>query len=166
MKELLVFILLFVSTQSSCAGFLYDAFIDSLNSDSELLQLDQVYGYYDESKFVDSFISAVPLVQYYKTELLKASVPAYYSIIPIIESRNIRGSISYAGAGGVWQLMPSCIDPAVSAQFKLLKHMPRQGFSFSALGEGAGGYRSRSNPRSRDWRAAGSRTGSGARIAP
>ncbi|WP_445768941.1 transglycosylase SLT domain-containing protein [Rheinheimera sp.] len=107
MKELLVFILLFVSAQSSCAGFLYDAFIDSLNSDSELLQLDQVYGYYDESKFVDSFISAVPLVQYYKTELLKASVPAYYSIIPIIESRNIRGSISSAGAGGVWQLMPS-----------------------------------------------------------
>ena len=61
---------------------------------------------------------------------------------------------------------PVCIDPAVSAQVKLLKHMPRQGFSFSALGEGAGGYRSRSNPRSRDWRAAGSRTGSGARIAP
>ena len=39
-----------------------------------------------------------------------------------------------------------CIDPAVSAQVKLLKHMPRQGSSFSAPDEGAGGYRSRSNP--------------------
>ena len=39
----------------------------------------------------------------------------------------------------------SCIDPAESAQIKLLKHKPQQGSSCSAPGEGAGGYRSRSN---------------------
>jgi len=40
-----------------------------------------------------------------------------------------------------------CIDLAESAQIKLLKHKPQQGSSCSAPGEGAGGYRSRSNPR-------------------
>jgi len=40
----------------------------------------------------------------------------------------------------------ACIDPAVSAQVKLLKHKPRQGFSCSAPGEGACGYKNRSNP--------------------
>ena len=58
----------------------------------------------------------------------------------------------------------TCIDPAVSAQVKLLKHTPRQGCSFSALDEGAGSYRSRSNPLSPDWRAVGSRTGGDERI--
>lgn len=42
--------------------------------------------------------------------------------------------------------------------------MPRQGSSFSAPGEGAGGYKSRSSPQSRDWRAAGLRTGGDERI--
>ena len=40
-----------------------------------------------------------------------------------------------------------CIDPAVSAQVKLLKHKPQRGSSCSAPGEGAGGCRSRSSLR-------------------
>ena len=40
-----------------------------------------------------------------------------------------------------------CIDPALSAQLKLLRRMPRQGFACSAPDEGAGGCRNRSNPR-------------------
>ena len=40
-----------------------------------------------------------------------------------------------------------CIDPAETAQVKLLKHTLRQGFAFSAPDVGAGGYRSRSNHR-------------------
>jgi putative transposase len=52
------------------------------------------------------------------------------------------------------RLKKMCIDPALSAQIKLLKHKPRQGSSCSAPDEGAGGYRSRSNPRSHGWRAA------------
>lgn len=57
-----------------------------------------------------------------------------------------------------------CIDPAVSAQVRLLKHKPQPGSSWRAPGEGAGGCRSRSSLRSRGWRVGGSRTGGGARI--
>jgi hypothetical protein len=38
-----------------------------------------------------------------------------------------------------------CNDPADSAQVKLLKHKPQLGFSCSAPGEGAGGYKSQSS---------------------
>lgn len=57
-----------------------------------------------------------------------------------------------------------CIDPAVSAQVRLLKHKPQRESSCPAPDEGAGGYKSRSNLRSHDWRAAVSRSGGGARI--
>ena len=57
-----------------------------------------------------------------------------------------------------------CIDPAVSAQVRLLKHKPQRGSSCPAPDEGAGGYKSRSNLRSHDWRAAVSRSGGGVRI--
>ena len=59
-----------------------------------------------------------------------------------------------------------CIDPAVSAQVKLLRRRPRQGSSCSTPGAGAGGCRSRSNLRSHGWRAARSRTGDDGRIDP
>ena len=58
----------------------------------------------------------------------------------------------------------ACIDPAVSAQVRLLKHKPQRGSSCPAPDEGAGGYKSRSNLRSHDWRAAVSRSGGGVRI--
>lgn len=58
----------------------------------------------------------------------------------------------------------ACIDPAASAQVRLLKHKPQRGSSCPAPDEGAGGYKSRSNLRSHDWRAAVSRSGGGARI--
>lgn len=61
-------------------------------------------------------------------------------------------------------LTHGCIDPAVSAQIRLLKHKPQRGFSWPAPGEGAGGCKSRSSLRSRGWRVAGFRTGGGARI--
>jgi hypothetical protein len=59
---------------------------------------------------------------------------------------------------------PSCIDPAVSAQVRLLKHKPQQGSSCRGPGEGVPRCKSGSNPRSHGWRAAGFRTGGGARI--
>lgn len=40
-----------------------------------------------------------------------------------------------------------CIDPAVSAQARLLKHKPQQGFAYRGLGEAAGGYKSQSSHR-------------------
>ena len=39
-----------------------------------------------------------------------------------------------------------CIDPAVSAQVRLLKHKPQRGSSCPAPDEGAGGYKSRIRP--------------------
>ncbi len=59
-----------------------------------------------------------------------------------------------------------CIDPAVFAQVRLLKHKPQRGSSCPAPGAGAGGCKSRSNPRSRGWHAAGSRTCGGEHIGP
>ena len=61
-------------------------------------------------------------------------------------------------------LILKCIDPAVSAQVRLLKHKPQRGSSCPAPDEGAGGYKNRSNVRSHDWRAAVSRSGGGVRI--
>ena len=60
-----------------------------------------------------------------------------------------------------WKAAPTrfCIYPAVSAQVRLLKHKPQRGSSCPAPDEGAGGYKSRSNLRSHDWRAAVSRSG-------
>jgi hypothetical protein len=38
-----------------------------------------------------------------------------------------------------------CIDPAETAQVRLLKHKLRQGFSFPTLGEGAGDCKNQSS---------------------
>jgi hypothetical protein len=40
------------------------------------------------------------------------------------------------------RIAPLCNDPAESAQFKPLMHMPERAFSWQALGEGACGCRS------------------------
>lgn len=53
----------------------------------------------------------------------------------------------------------ACIDPAVSAQVRLLKHKSQRGSSCPAPGEGADGCRSQSSLQSRGWRAVGSRIG-------
>jgi PAS domain S-box-containing protein len=62
------------------------------------------------------------------------------------------------------QLAVVCIDPSESAQVRLLKHKPQRGSSCSTPGEGVGGCTNRSNLQSRGWRAAGFRSGGGARI--
>ena len=59
-----------------------------------------------------------------------------------------------------------CIDPALSAQIRLLKHKPQRGSSYPAPDVGAGGCKSGSSRQSHDWRVAASRTGGGARIGP
>ena len=60
----------------------------------------------------------------------------------------------------------SCIDPALSAQIRLLKHKPQRGSSCPAPGGGAGSCKSGSSRQSHGWRVAASRTGDGARIDP
>ena len=57
-----------------------------------------------------------------------------------------------------------CIDPAVSAQARLLKHKPQQAFAYPGPGGAAGGYKSQSSRQSRGWRVAGIQIGGGARI--
>ena len=59
-----------------------------------------------------------------------------------------------------------CIDPALSAQIRLLKHKPQRGSSYPAPDVGAGGCKSGSSRQSHDWRVVASRTGGGARIGP
>jgi hypothetical protein len=59
---------------------------------------------------------------------------------------------------------PTCIDPAVSAQVRLLKHKPQRGSSCSTPGEGVGGCTNRSSPQSRGWHAARFQIGGGVRI--
>jgi len=49
---------------------------------------------------------AAPLTQYYRSELRRHGLPAYYAIIPHIESRNNPLAVSPRGAVGVWQIMP------------------------------------------------------------
>lgn len=58
-----------------------------------------------------------------------------------------------------------CNDPAVSAQVRPLKHMPRRVSSCPAPGVGAGSCRTGSSPRSRASRVVGFRTGAGGRTA-
>ena len=60
----------------------------------------------------------------------------------------------------------ACIDPALSAQIRLLKHKPQRGSSYPAPDVGAGGCKSGSSRQSHDWRVVASRTGGGARIGP
>ena len=62
--------------------------------------------------------------------------------------------------------MPHCIDPALSAQIRLLKHKPQRGSSCPAPDVGAGGCKNGSSRQSHGWRVAASRTGDGARIDP
>ena len=59
-----------------------------------------------------------------------------------------------------------CIDPALSAQIRLLKHKPQRGSSCPAPDVDAGGCKSGSSRQSHDWRVVASRTGGGARIGP
>ena len=77
------------------------------------------------------------------------------------ESTGFRLPTGRAHAAGAVSL---CIEPAVSAQVRLLKHKPQRGFSCRAPGEGAGGCKSRSSRRSCGWRAAGPQNGGDARI--
>jgi hypothetical protein len=51
--------------------------------------------------------SGIPLLQYYVEALASENLPAYYSVIPLLESRNSPLAESPAGAKGLWQLMPS-----------------------------------------------------------
>ncbi len=57
-----------------------------------------------------------------------------------------------------------CIDPALSAQIRLLKHKPQRGSSCPAPDVDAGSCKSGSSRQSHGWRVAASRTGGGARI--
>ena len=61
---------------------------------------------------------------------------------------------------------PVCIDPALSAQIKLLKHKPQRGSSCPAPDVDAGSCKSGSSRQSHGWRVVASRTGGGARIGP
>ena len=83
-----------------------DAISNSIKSESKLLSNIENLAENDHQKITQSLVSALPLVQYYKQILTELSVPAYFAIIPIIESRNQRQAISSAGAVGVWQFMP------------------------------------------------------------
>ena len=58
----------------------------------------------------------------------------------------------------------ACIDPALSAQIRLLKHKPQRGSSCPAPDVDAGSCKSGSSRQSHGWRVAASRTGGGARI--
>jgi hypothetical protein len=51
--------------------------------------------------------SGIPLLQYYVDALASENLPAYYAVIPLLESRNSPLAESPAGAKGLWQLMPS-----------------------------------------------------------
>lgn len=64
------------------------------------------------------------------------------------------------------QVSHECNDPAVPAQVRPLKHMPRRVSSCRAPGAGAGGCKTRSSRRSPASRAAGFRSGGGVRTAP
>ena len=57
-----------------------------------------------------------------------------------------------------------CIDPALSAQLKPLKHKLQQAFSSPVPGEGAGDCKSESSRQAHDWHAANSQSGGGVRI--
>lgn len=60
--------------------------------------------------------------------------------------------------------MPACIDPALSAQLKPLKHTLEQAFSSPVPGEGAGDCKSESSRQAHDWHVANSQSGGGVRI--
>lgn len=73
------------------------------NSIGSLRQFGQIYG---SNQYLSMVESAIPLLQFYSRELEANGIPAYYSLIPIVESRNRPDAISPKGASGVWQLMP------------------------------------------------------------
>ena len=99
------FFLVFFS-QQVFSTTLVEAISNSIKSESKLISNFEVLESHDHQKITQSLISAFPLVQFYKQALNELSVPAYFAIIPIIESRNQRQAISSAGAVGVWQFMP------------------------------------------------------------
>ena len=59
-----------------------------------------------------------------------------------------------------------CIDPAETAQVRLLMRRPQQVFSCPAPGVGAGGCKSQSSHQGPGWRVAGSQRGGDARTGP
>ena len=62
--------------------------------------------------------------------------------------------------------MNQCIDPAVSAQVRQLKHKHQRGFAYPGLGEATGGCKSQSSHQWLGWRVAGSQSAGDACIAP
>ena len=69
------------------------------------------------------------------------------------------GNVWEAAELGALKANPHCIDPAVFAQVRLLRHKPQRGSSCPTPDEGAGGCKNRSNLRSHGRRVAQSRTG-------
>ena len=61
---------------------------------------------------------------------------------PVYSQRDALPSILRIRAGLLQEPVGSCIDPAVSAQVRLLKHKPQRGSSCPAPGVGAGGCKS------------------------
>lgn len=98
------FFLLF--SQSALSFSLIEVLSNSIKNDSKVSNFIEVVDINEKKIIESSLVSAFPLVQYYKSVLSELSLPAYFSIIPIIESRNRRLATSSAGAVGVWQLMP------------------------------------------------------------
>jgi transposase len=63
------------------------------------------------------------------------------AVMSLIQSARMSGHDPYAYLKDVL----TCIDPAVSAQVRLLKHKPQQGCAYPGPGGAAGGYRNQSS---------------------
>lgn len=106
MKSFFAALLLLFFSQWAYSTSLIDTLSNSIKFETKIVSSLVVLDANEKQKITRSLVSALPLVQFYKNALVDFSVPAYFAIIPIIESRNQRQAISVAGAVGVWQFMP------------------------------------------------------------
>jgi hypothetical protein len=104
--KICIFCFFLFFSQTALSFSLIEVLSNSIKNDSKVSKFVEVVEINEKKIIESSLVSAFPLIQYYKGVLSELSLPAYFSIIPIIESRNRRLTTSSAGAVGVWQFLP------------------------------------------------------------